>query len=242
MIEINDLCKSYFIKQKEIKALSKLNLHINEGEIFGLLGPNGAGKTTTIKILSTLTRPSSGTARVAGFDCVKQSILVRRNIGVVLSMTMIYHRLTGRANLRFFGKLYGVENLDKQIEKLADFFDMRDKLDLLVETYSTGMRAKLALMRGMIHDPPVLFFDEPTLGLDPTSAKKLRDKIIQLKKMKKTILLCTHHLSEADHLCDRIGILRKGELVAADTPANLRNRVGKQKSLEDVYHYYVGQK
>lgn len=232
MIRIENLTKVYEFKKKRIKAIDHLNLNIGKGEIFGLLGPNGAGKTTTVKLLSTLLYPTEGTAYIKGYDIKKDSRRIRTLIGVIFSSQMIYHRLTGRANLEFFGDIYGVSNLQKRIEELAEFFEMREWLDFPVEGYSKGMKLKLALMRGLIHDPEILFLDEPTLGLDPSMALKLRAKIKELKAEGKTIFLTTHYMIEAENLCDRIAILNKGKLVAIDTPKGLQRKIPGRNVLE----------
>jgi len=216
-----------------IAAVQDLDLSVKTGEIFGLLGPNGAGKTTTIKMLTTLLEPDSGEAWVNGFSVREEAWQVRKSIGVVLGPQMNYHRLTGRDNLRFYGKLYGLEDLDRRIDELAGFFEVGDHIDQRVETYSWGMKCKLALMRGMIHDPPIVFLDEPTLGLDPAISVKLRSMIRRAREEKgMTVLLCTHYMLEAETLCDRIGIMRQGRLVAVDTPRNLERVVTSKLRLE----------
>lgn len=231
MIEIKNVTKIYHINSGNLCALNNISFKIKKGTIFGLLGPNGAGKTTIIRILSTLLEPTKGTVKICSIDASKDPGLVRKKIGVVLGQRMIYHRLSGRANLEYYGALYGVYDIKKRIKELTDFFEIKERIDDLVETYSTGMRAKLALMRGMIHDPQVLLLDEPTLGLDPGIAVKLRKKIVELKNNNRTILLCTHYLHEAEEICDEIAILNKGEIVAYDTPKNLRNKEQANKNL-----------
>lgn len=226
MIQIENLSKTYTVKRKyRVEALKSLNLEVKEGEIIGLLGTNGAGKTTTLKLLSTLLHPTTGTAHINGLDIRTDTKAIRKQIGVVFGAKMIYHRITGRDNLQFYGRVYNVRDLDKKINELADFFNLTDRMDTLVETYSTGMKAKLALMRGLIHDPPVILLDEPTLGLDPGTSVKLRKRIKKLKEMGKTIFLCTHYLHEAEELSDRIAIIDKGELISIDTPERLREKI-----------------
>lgn len=232
MIKIKNLSKTYELKGKKIEALKSLNLEIKDNEIFGLLGTNGAGKTTTIKLLTTLLAPTSGTAYIDNFDIRRHSSEIRKKIGVVFGKQMIYHRLTGRDNLKFYGEIYGVSDLEQKIEELADFFEMGQWLDTLVEAYSNGMRTKLAIMRGLINDPSILFLDEPTLGLDPNMALKVREKIKDLQKRGKTIILTTHYMIEAEQLCDRIAILNKGRLVAIDTARGLRRKIPGRNVLE----------
>jgi len=232
IIKTENLTRHFAVdKGKKIVALDNLNLEVKKGEIFGLLGPNGAGKTTCIKLLSTLLYPTSGTAYINGFDIRKQEEKVRGILGVVFGKRMIYHRLTGRDNLNFYGSIYNVPNLKKRIEELAKFFGF-ERLDSLVETYSSGMRQQLALMRGLIHDPPILFLDEPTLGLDPNISLKIRWKIKKLREEEKTIILTTHYMVEAEEMCDRIGILNQGKLVAIDTPQGLRRKIPQKNHLD----------
>ncbi len=235
MIHVENLTKLYHIPSGIIRAVDGITFSIPSGSILGLLGPNGAGKTTTIKIICTLLEPTSGTVSVGGFDVTKKPLDVRKQLGVVFGQRMIYHRLSGRANLEYYGKLYGVNNLDRRIDELAEFFEIKGRVDDLVETYSTGMRAKLSLMRAMIHDPQVLLLDEPTLGLDPGIAIKLRRKINELKKANRTILLSTHYLHEAEDLCDDIAILYKGKIIAHDNPKRLQQKHSKNKQLVIYY-------
>lgn len=232
IIKTDGLTKYYEVKKQQILGIDNLNINIKKGEIFGLLGTNGAGKTTTIKLLSTLLYPTSGTAYIHGLDIRYDGKEIRRLIGVVFSGLMIYHRLTGRANLEFYGDLYDVPDLDQRIGELAKFFELEDRIDHRVETYSKGMKLMLALMRGIIHNPDILFLDEPTLGLDPNKALKMREKIKELKEQGKTIILTTHYMFEAEDLCDRVAILNKGKLVAIDTPKVLRRKIPGKNALE----------
>jgi len=232
MIRIENLTKYYKIGKESFLGIGDLNLNVEKGEIFGLLGTNGAGKTTTIKMLSTLLYPSSGTAYISGYDIRRDDKEIRKIIGVIFSDQMIYRQLTGRANLEFYGDLYNVPNLDKRISELASFFDLEAWMNIRVETYSKGMKLMLALMRGMIHNPSILFMDEPTLGLDPNKTLRMREKIIELKKSGMTIILTTHEMATAEVLCDRIAILDKGKLVAIDTPRNLRRKIPGKNILE----------
>jgi ABC-2 type transport system ATP-binding protein len=209
-----------------------LNLEIKRGEIFGLLGTNGAGKTTTIKMLSTLLSPSSGTALISNFDIRHHSKAIRRIIGAVFSGQMIFHQLTGRANLEFYGDLYDVPNLQQRIRELAKFFNLEDRIEHRVETYSKGMKLMLALMRGVIHDPEIIYLDEPTQGLDPNKALTMRMQVRELQKRGKTIILTTHHMAEAEDLCDRIAILNKGKIMVMDTPRGLKKRIPGRTALE----------
>jgi ABC-2 type transport system ATP-binding protein len=209
-------------------AVAGISLDIREGEIFGLLGPNGAGKTTTIKMLCTLLEPTSGTARVSGYDVVKQADKVRQSLGAVLKgERSIYWKLTGRENMAYFAALYHVPKATakKRIEQLLDRFDLQDKADEYVERYSSGMKQRLAIAKAMLANPPVLLLDEPTVGLDPQSARNLRELILEIKQEGRTVLLTTHYMEEADQLCDRVGIIDLGKIIALDTPANLKASV-----------------
>lgn len=233
VIRIQNLTKYYNVgKDRRILALDNLNLDIKRGEIFGLLGTNGAGKTTTIKMLSTLISPSSGTALVSNFDIRHHSKAIRRIIGVVFSAQMIFHQLTGKANLEFYGDLYDVPNLQQRIRELTRFFNLEDRIEHRVETYSKGMKLMLALMRGIIHDPEIIYLDEPTQGLDPNKALTMRMQVKELKKRGKTIILTTHHMAEAEDLCDRIAILNKGKIVVVDTPKGLKRKIPGNNALE----------
>ena len=238
-MEARNIVKSYKIKEKSsnffknfflpshqsFRALDDVSLNVKEGETVGLLGPNGAGKTTLTKCLCGLMSPDEGQILIDDRP-VQDSA---KDIGVVLGYHLVYHRLSGYDNLKFFAKLYGVKDYAKRIEELADFFDLGNWIHSFVENYSLGMKAKLSLARALIHDPQVLLLDEPTLGLDPRIAGILRSEI---KKMDKTILLTTHYMHEANELCDKIAIINKGKIVAFDTPENLKKTVEKNVVIE----------
>ncbi len=235
MIEIKNLTKEFKDSTRKVIAVSNLNMSLRQGEIFGLLGPNGSGKTTTIKMISTLLTPTSGDIFVKGLSVWTQGVDVRKLIGSVFGQKLIYRRLSGRDNLRFYGGIYSVPDLDSRIDELADMFDLTHVLDSIVETYSTGMVCKLALARGLIHNPDVLLLDEPTVGLDPHVAIRLRERIKRLKEDDKTILLTTHNMSEAEELCDRIGILFQGKLLTIDTTKNLKDMMDVKQKLNIVF-------
>ena len=209
-----------------------MNLSIPKNTLFGLLGPNGAGKTTTIKLLSTLLLPDEGTAYVNGFDVAKQANEVRSSIGVVTGGERgLYWRLTGRENLLFFARLYGVreDKAKPRIDELLKLVELEDRANDNVEKYSRGMKQRLHLIRGLIHDPPTLLLDEPTLGLDPNSAVVVREFIKEKlqKEQGKTILLTTHYMEEADQLCDQIAVIDHGKIISKGTPAELKAGVQK---------------
>jgi len=213
-------------------AVAGVDLRIEPGEIFGLLGPNGAGKSTTIRMLCTLLEPTSGTARVNGYDIVKQANDVRRSLGTVLAgERSIYWKLSGRENLEYFAALYHIPaaSARKRIEELIERMEIKDRANELVEKYSTGMRQRIAIAKALLARPPILLLDEPTLGLDPQAARRLRELIAELKQEGHTILLTTHYMEEADQLSDRIGIIDQGRIIALDTPENLKRRIGQQE-------------
>jgi len=221
--------KIHPLKEK-IAAVDHINFEIGEGEFFGLLGPNGAGKTTTIKLLCTLLVPDDGTAVVNGFDVVKEPEKVRKSLGVVTGGERgLYWRLTGRENLWFFSQMYNVPAhiARPRIEQLLKLVELQDRADEQVEKYSRGMKQRLHVIKGLVNDPPILLLDEPTLGLDPASARAIRDFIKDKlqKEQKKTILHTTHYMEEADQLCDRIAIIDQGKIIALDTPGNLKKKI-----------------
>ncbi|OGS06902.1 MAG: hypothetical protein A2270_00505 [Elusimicrobia bacterium RIFOXYA12_FULL_51_18] len=214
----------------EVTAVNGISFDIPEGEVFGLLGPNGAGKTTLISMLATLIEPTSGSAVVAGFDVRLQPLEVRKNIGIVFQEPSVDDLLTGRENLYLHSMLYGVPRpeIGPRTDKMLDLVNLADRADSLVKTYSGGMRRRLEIARGLIHEPKILFLDEPTLGLDPVSRQTIWGYIGRLKAAKKTtIILTTHYMEEADNLADRIGIIYQGRIIEMDTPANLKKKVGR---------------
>jgi len=216
-----------------------VSFEIAEGELFGLLGPNGAGKTTTIKMLITLLIPTSGTARVLGRDVVEDATWVRERIGYVFGGDRgLYERLSAWDNLRYFAELYGVEPRRQRtrIEELLELVGLRGREKERVEGYSRGMRQRLHIARGLLHDPPVVFLDEPTIGVDPVGARELRATISGLKQAGKTVLLTTHYMFEADTLCDRIAVVARGRVLAEGTPRDLKESVAEGTVVEiEVY-------
>jgi ABC-2 type transport system ATP-binding protein len=220
---------------KEIVAVDDVSFEIQEGELFGLLGPNGAGKTTTVKMLTTLLIPTSGSASVKGFDVVAQAEEVRRRIGFIFGGERgLYWRLSGIDNLRYFASLYSIDPdvTKKRISYLLDMVGLNGRGDEKVEGYSRGMKQRLHVARTLLHDPDVLFLDEPTLGLDPVGAREFRQVILNLQSEKKTILLTTHYMFEADALCDRIAVIDHGRIVALDTPGGLKTHVSDLNVVE----------
>jgi len=225
-IVTKDLVKRY----EDVTAVDGVSLEIKEGEVFGLLGPNGAGKTTTISMLSTLVRPTSGTAIVAGHDINAEPLAVRRNIGIVFQEPSVDDLLTARENLYLHSMLYGMprRGIKEAIGRMLAMVNLTDRADSLVKTFSGGMRRRLEIARGLIHGPKILFLDEPTLGLDPASRKAVWTHIRELKEAHNTtIILTTHYMEEADSLADRIGIINKGRIIELDTPDALKKKVGQ---------------
>ncbi|MGE5464890.1 MAG: ABC transporter ATP-binding protein [Syntrophothermus sp.] len=213
---------------REIVAVDDVSFDIQEGELFGLLGPNGAGKTTTTKMLTTLLIPTAGSATIKGFDVVKNADQVRRRIGFIFGGERgLYWRLSGIDNLRYFASLYNVDpdETRKRIAYLLEMVGLSGRGDEKVQGYSRGMKQRLHVARTLLHNPDILFLDEPTLGLDPVGAREFRQVILNLQSERKTILLTTHYMFEADALCDRIAIINHGRIIALDTPGGLKSRV-----------------
>src|SRR5918911_2079961 len=233
-IEAADLRRTYRThtgtfrrRAKEIEAVRGVSFAVEPGELFGLLGPNGAGKTTTIKMLITLLIPTAGSARVLGYDVVKDAREVRKRIGYVFGGERgLYERLSGIDNLRYFAELYGLTGKRQRarIEEVIELVGLTGRERERVEGYSRGMRQRLHIARGILHDPEVVFLDEPTIGVDPVGARELRATISELVAGGKTVLLTTHYMFEADALCDRIGVIAHGKIVAEGTPAQLKER------------------
>lgn len=234
-IEAKNLKKSF--RKGKVLAVNDVSLEIKEGELFGLLGPNGAGKTTMIKCLSTLLISDSGQIRIFGRDVLKDQLQVRKSIGLVTGgERTLYWKLSVTDNLRYFASLYGLHGKDAKdrIQSLIEIMDLEEKAKERVERLSTGMRQKVALARSLLHDPKLLLLDEPTLGLDPQFSRVIRNFIkedLQLK-MKKTILLTTHYMEEADELCDRIGFMSDGKIAACATPEELKEEIPYERLLE----------
>ncbi|HUO44689.1 MAG TPA: ATP-binding cassette domain-containing protein [Burkholderiales bacterium] len=224
-------------------AVDKLNLEIRPGAIFGLLGPNGAGKSTTIKILTTLLAPTSGSAKVAGFDVVRSPTEVRRRIGYVPQLLSADGALTGRENLMLSAKLYGMPQSQRKarIDEVLDFIGLSEVSHRLVKTYSGGMIRRLELAQAMLHRPAVLFLDEPTIGLDPIARRSVWDRLLDLRKTSgMTVLITTHDMEEADCLCDELAILHQGKVGIVGRPLDLKASVGPEATLDDVFAEYSG--
>ncbi len=230
MIEAADLGKKF----DEFTAVHDLSLNVQGGELLALLGPNGAGKTTTVRMLGAILRPTTGTARVNGFDVVHEADSVRRAIGMLTEQPGLYLRMTGLEYLVFYGRLYGMDDAftEKRAKYLFERFNMAGAYTRRLGEYSKGMRQKVGLIRSMLHDPAVLLLDEPTSAMDPHSAKLVRDAIRELRDDKRTIILCTHNLPEAESLADRIAIIKQGTIVAQGTVPTLKEQLLGQPQLE----------
>jgi ABC-2 type transport system ATP-binding protein len=228
-------------KTKNVIAVDGISFNINSGELFGLLGPNGAGKTTTVKMLTTLLIPTSGTAHILGMDIVKDAEKIRSHIGFIFGGERgLYWRLSGIDNLRYFSSLYYVDPqvASKRIAYLMELVGLEDRGREKVEGYSRGMKQRLHIARALLHDPEILFLDEPTIGLDPVGAREIRQMILNLQSEKKTVLLTTHYMFEADALCQRIAVINHGKIIALDTPSELKQIV-KDLSIVELEVYGV---
>lgn len=240
IVEVHELVKRF----GEHTAVNGISFIVEQGEVFGLLGPNGAGKSTTIKMLTTLLPPTSGGAKVAGFDIVRQTAAVRRSIGYVPQALSADGTLTGYENLLIFAKLYDLPRAgrDRRIKDALAFVGLADAANQMVMRYSGGMIRRLEVAQALLHEPRLLFLDEPTVGLDPVARQAIWDHLTRLRdETDMTIFLTTHSMEEADSLCTRIGIMHRGNIVALDTPANLKAAVGgPETTLNDVFVYYAG--
>jgi ABC-2 type transport system ATP-binding protein len=240
MIQLENLTRHY----GSLAAVQDLNMTVQEGELFGFLGPNGAGKTTTIRMIIGLLRPTRGTVSVAGHDVKQEPLAVKRAVGYLAQTPLLYDRLTGREFLRFLGGLYGLgdEKIDARTEHLLALMDLSDKADQLIESYSGGMRHKIGLCGALLHEPPVLILDEPLTGLDPYSARRIKDLLQELCRQGSTMFLSTHVLEVAERVCDRVGILDKGRLIAVGTMAALRTQAqsSAETTLEDLFLQLTG--
>jgi ABC-2 type transport system ATP-binding protein len=236
MISTENLTKSF----NGILAVDRLSLEVKEGEVFGFLGPNGAGKTTTVRMLTSLIGPTSGNAVVNGFTVGKQDIDIRRSVGILTEAPGMYDNLSAAYNLQIYANLYEVKDIPGQVEKYLRMLGLWERRNDETGTFSKGMKQKLAIARALLHEPKILFLDEPTAALDPEASRLVRDFISELRKEGRTIFLCTHNLNEADRLCDRIAVFRTNLLVL-DTPTKLRTQLFGRKvifhlsNVEDKY-------
>jgi sodium transport system ATP-binding protein len=241
MIQVENLTKSFRdLRRGLVLAVDHVSFEARPGEVFGLLGPNGAGKTTAMRILCTVLRPSGGTARVAGYDVATQPAEVRRHIGFMSANTAIYDRMSAWEMIDYFGRLYGMEPepLRARMEEIFATLQMNDFRDVLGAKMSTGMRQKVSIARAIIHDPPVLIFDEPTLGLDVLVARAVLQNIERLRELGKCVLFSTHIMREVERLCDRVAIIGRGRIRACGTLTELREQ-HEQHDLEELFFKLV---
>jgi len=231
VIETFNLTKRYKMRGKaeKLTALNNVNLKVKEGEIFGLLGPNGAGKTTLVSILTALLQPSEGYAKVLGRNVLKEQYFIKKNVGLMLGSDMIYYRLTGYRNLKFFGKIYNINDYEKKIKDIVEILGLTSKLNQLVETYSSGMKVKLALARILLIDPKILFLDEPMLGLDPIIVKEIMNVLTNLKK---TIFITSHQMNVVESMCSKIAFLKQGNVIKIDTKENFVKFLQKEIKIQ----------
>jgi ABC-2 type transport system ATP-binding protein len=235
MIEIANLSKSY--NKGTVKAVDDLSLTVNNGEIFGFLGPNGAGKTTTIKMMVGLLKPDSGTVTINGHSIIEDPLAVKKAISFVPDSPEVYEKLTGIEYLNFMGDVYAVpaEVRSKRLPYLLDLFSLSDAVGDLIQSYSHGMRQKIVLVGAMLHEPELFILDEPMVGLDPRSSNNLKNYMREHCKAGKTVFFSTHILEVAEKLCDRIGIIHKGHLIACGTMDELQNMAANRESLENIF-------
>lgn len=241
MIHVDNLTKTFRDGRRgEVMAVDHVSFEAKPGEIFGLLGANGAGKTTTMRILCTVLKPTGGTARVAGFDVLTEATQVRGHIGFLSANTAIYDRMSAWELVEYFGRLYGLprNHLKQRMEEVFEVLQMNHFRDILGAKMSTGMQQKVSIARAIIHDPPVLIFDEPTAGLDVLVARNVLHNIARLKAQGKCILFSTHIMSEVEKLCDRVAIINRGRILASGTLPELHQRHGG-KDLEDLFFKLV---
>jgi sodium transport system ATP-binding protein len=242
MIEARNLTKIFRDKKRgEIRAADDVSFRVEPGHIYGLLGANGAGKTTTLRLLATLLQPTSGSATLAGYDVVREPEKVRANVGFLAASTALYGRLTAREMITYFGRLNGLADaaIRARIKQLSAELDMDEFLDRRCDKFSTGMKQKTSIARTLVHDPAVMIFDEPTLGLDVMTARAIVKFVRDCKARGKTVIYSTHVMSEVEKLCDTVGIIHGGKLMAEGTLADLRARYGEQ-DMEEVFVKAVG--
>jgi len=240
-VTVESLAKSFYDEARgEVKAVQGIDFNCRAGEVFGLLGANGAGKTTTLRMLATILAPTSGTASILGHDVVSDPEAVRRSLGFFSATTALYPRLTARETLEFFALInqYPKDQVKDRVQSLVSRFGLASYADTRVDKLSTGMKQKVSIARTVAHDPPVLIFDEPTVGLDVLNALEMHEVLKEFRAEGKTILFSTHIMSEAEKLCDRIAIIHGGRILACDSLGALREATG-QRYLEDVFVHYV---
>lgn len=235
IIEVNNLRRTF----SEHVAVDGMTFNVESGEVFGLLGPNGAGKTTTVRLLNGILPPSNGTARVFGLDPATQGEMIRRRTGVLTETPALYERLSARENLNFFATLQAIPatDINRRVDEILEFFDLSSRAKDKVETFSKGMKQRLALARALIHKPPLLFLDEPTSGLDPEAAQQVNDLIANLSRANgQTVMLATHNLVEAQRLCDRVAVINKGRILALGSLNELARKLWPVTWVDITFH------
>ena len=241
MIRVNNLKKEFYDKKRgKIQAVNDVDFHCRQGQIYGLLGPNGAGKTTTLRILATMMKPTEGEALVNGYNVVKEAHKVRQSIGFLSGETGLYDRFTPRETMLFFGRINGLSEklISTRMNEIFQVLDMNSFKDVRVDKLSTGMKQKLSIARAIIHDPPVLIFDEPTVGLDVITARVVVNYIKEFRRQGKCIIFSTHQMQEAEKLCDKIAIIHKGRILSTGTLAELQEKFQEQ-DLEEIFFKLV---
>lgn len=240
MIEVVNLSKQF----KKVNAVDSISFSVKKGEILGLLGENGAGKTTTLRMLATMLKPTGGTAKIDNYDIIKESNNVRGSIGILFGGEVgLYDRLTGRENIQYFAELNGMnkEEINKRMEYLTDILDMKEYIDRRVGKFSRGMKQKIAIARSIVHNPSVMLFDEPTIGLDVTATKVVQDFILKCKSDGKSIIFSSHSMREVEKLCDRIVVIHKGRIVDNGTIPYFKEKYSSE-DMEDIFMQLVGDK
>ena len=232
-IEVSDLTKHY----GDVKAVDGVSFKVARGEFFGLLGPNGAGKTTTIRMLTGLTKPSSGTAKIAGRDCTREALAVKQRIGVVSEVSNLYNEMSAWDNLMFIGELYGVDKLTREAraKQLLEAFQLYQRRNDHLAHYSKGMKRRVRIAAALLHRPEVLFLDEPTSGLDVQSSRLIRSLVREFNREGVTVFLTTHYIEEADQLCDRVAIVRDGKIVVEGSPEKLKSSLRDEAIVEVAF-------
>lgn len=240
MIDVLNLSKTF----KKIKAVDNISFKVNNGEIVGLLGENGAGKTTTLRLLATMLKATEGTAKVGGYDISKEASKVRGEIGILFGGEVgLYDRLTARENIKYFAQLNGMteEEIKKSMDYLIDILDMKEYIDRRVGKFSRGMKQKVAIARSIVHNPSVMFFDEPTAGLDITASRIVQDFIVKCKEKNDAIIFSSHSMQEVERICDRILIIHKGKIIEEGTIQSFKEKY-KSDDMEDIFMLLVGDK
>jgi ABC-2 type transport system ATP-binding protein len=233
-VEVSNLTKRY----GDVTAVNAMSFQVGIGEVFGLLGPNGAGKTTTIRMLTGLTKPTSGTAKILGLDCIAETLAVKEKVGVVSEVTNLYNEMSAWDNLMFIGELHGVDKLTRteRAKKLLEAFQLFERRQDRLGTYSKGMKRRVRIAAALVHNPEVLFLDEPTSGLDVQSSRLIRSIVRELNKKGTTVFLTTHYIEEADQLCSKVAIIREGRIVTEDSPEKLKASLQGEDILEVAFN------